>query len=96
LPAPCTVKKTFEAARDSGAVFIGQVKGNQPGLLDAVRSLCQTAIPNERIQSKDRHRGRREIRTVEIFPLPEAALARPITLSPFLRLCSFRESLLTT
>jgi predicted transposase YbfD/YdcC len=33
LPTPCIVKKTFEAARDSGNALLAQVKANQPGLL---------------------------------------------------------------
>lgn len=71
---PCTVKKTFEAARDGGAVLLAQLKGNQPGLLSAVRALCDGTAPTDRIQTKDRHRGRQEIRTVEVFPLPDTAL----------------------
>lgn len=70
----CIVKETFEAARDGGAVLIAQVKGNQPGLLSAVRALCDGATPSDRIQTKERHRGRQEIRTVEVFPLPDTAL----------------------
>lgn len=71
---PCTVKKTFETARDGGAVLIAQLKGNQPGLLGAVRALCNGATPSDRIQTKEHHRGRQEIRTVEVFPLPDNAL----------------------
>ena len=73
-PTPCTVKKNFEIARKGEAVLIGQVKGNQPGLLAAVRTLCDTTRPAESVQTKDRHRGRQEIRTVEVFPLPENTL----------------------
>jgi predicted transposase YbfD/YdcC len=57
--------------RDSGAVFIGQVKDNQPGLLKAVQSMCEAAIPAQSIQTKDRRRRRQEIRTVEIFLLSQ-------------------------
>lgn len=71
---PCTVKKSFEAARDASTTLIAQVKGNQPGLLHAIRALCQTALPAERIQTKDCHRGRQEIRTVETFAIPKGTL----------------------
>jgi hypothetical protein len=71
---PSTVKKTFEAARESGAAFVAQLKGNQPGLLEAVRTLCDGAVPTEAVATRDRHRGRQEIRTVEVFALPEKAL----------------------
>jgi len=50
------------------------VKGNQPGLLAAVRALCDSAAPIHGVATKDRHRGRQEIRTVETFALPENAL----------------------
>lgn len=71
---PCTVKKTFHAARDSGTELIAQVKGNQPILFDEVRTLCETATPKDRVETKDRHRGRQEIRTVEVFALPKNAV----------------------
>lgn len=57
--------------RDGGAVFIAQVKGNQTGLLKAVQSVCEAAPVADRIQTRDRRRGRQEIRTVEIFPLSQ-------------------------
>lgn len=57
--------------RDGGAVFIAQVKGNQTGLFKAVQSVCEAAPVADRIQTKDRRRGRQEIRTVEIFPLSQ-------------------------
>jgi hypothetical protein len=69
-------KKTFEDACDAGAVLIAQVKGNQPSLLGAVRSLCLEQAPHDRIETRDRHRGRQELRTVEVFPL------RPEVLDP--------------
>lgn len=71
---PCTVKKSFEAASDAGAILIAQVKGNQPGLLNTIRALCETAPPAERVQTTDRHRGRQEIRTTETFAIPKEAL----------------------
>jgi len=36
---PCAVKKSFEEA---GAVFIAQVKDNQPTLLQRAEQVCQT------------------------------------------------------
>ncbi len=71
---PCTVKKSFEAARDAGATLIAQVKGNQPSLLHVIRAVCETAPPAECFQTTDRHRGRQEIRTTETFAIPKGAL----------------------
>ena len=53
---------------------MAQLKGNQPSLLKAAQTLCQGATPLDRVQSKELQRGRQEIRTVEVFPLPENAL----------------------
>lgn len=36
--------------------------------------LCDRAVPTEALATKDRHRGRQEIRTVEVFSLPEKTL----------------------
>ena len=36
--------------------------------------MCKAAVPAECIQTKDRRRGRQEIRTVEIFPLSQGAI----------------------
>jgi hypothetical protein len=66
---PCTVKKTFEAARDAGPALIAQLKANQPTLLHAVADLCHKAQPVEAVATKDRHRGRQEIRLYEVFAL---------------------------
>jgi hypothetical protein len=55
-------------------VLIAQVKGNQPGVLDAVRTLCAETTPEDRIQTRDRQRGRQEIRAVEVFTLTDGAL----------------------
>ena len=67
-------KKTFELAHEAGATLIAQLKGNQPSLLNAVQALCQGAAPTDHFESKEQHRGRQEIRTVDIFPLAENAL----------------------
>jgi hypothetical protein len=67
---PCTLKKTFEAAHEAGCTLIAQLKANQPTLLQTVTDLCQAAEPAEAVATKDRHRGRQEIRLYEVFPLP--------------------------
>jgi predicted transposase YbfD/YdcC len=50
-------------------VLIAQLKANQPTLLHAVADLCHKAQPVEAVATKDRHRGRQEIRLYEVFPL---------------------------
>jgi hypothetical protein len=42
---PCTVKKTFEAARDTGNVLIAQVKANQPILHQTLEAICDVEPP---------------------------------------------------
>ena len=51
---PCTVKKTFEAARDSGNVLIAQVKANQP-ILHQTLEACRLThfFPVEHILDRD-------------------------------------------
>lgn len=65
---PCTVKKTFEAAAETGNVLLAQVKANQPLLLEAVQTLATSQPPADRIETVDRRRhGRQEHRLVEVF-----------------------------
>ena len=67
-PTPCTVKKTFEAARDTGNILIAQIKGNQQGLLDTVTAICAKETPADGAETVDRRRhGRQEHRRVETF-----------------------------
>ena len=64
----CTVKKTFEAARDSGNVLIAQLKANQPILQETLDAICTTAPPTDSAESVERNRhGRQEHRLVETF-----------------------------
>lgn len=63
-----TVKKTFEAARDTGNSLIAQVKTNQPTLYNTIEALCGATKPNDRDDTIDRKRhGRQEHRLVETF-----------------------------
>ena len=69
---PCIVKKTFEAARDSGNALLVQVKANQPSLLDALHVIAAIEPATDRFESVDRNRhrnrhGRQEHRLVETF-----------------------------
>src|SRR5512134_3058639 len=65
---PGTVKKTFEAARDSGNVLIAQVKANQPILQETLDAICTTAPPTDSAESVERNRhGRQEHRLVKTF-----------------------------
>jgi predicted transposase YbfD/YdcC len=65
---PCTVKKTFEAARDTGNVLIAQVKANQPILHDTLEAICNADPPTDSAETVERNRhGRQEHRLVETF-----------------------------
>jgi predicted transposase YbfD/YdcC len=67
---PCTVKKTFEAARASGNALIAQVKGNQQALLDAIEAVAAADQPTDRDETIQRKcHGRQEHRLVETFDL---------------------------
>ena len=65
---PCTVKKTFEAARDSGNALLAQVKANQPTLLVTLQTIAAEQPPVECFESIDpKGHGRHETRLVETF-----------------------------
>ena len=65
---PCTVKKTFEAARDTRNALIAQVKDNQPNLHQTLKEICDAEPPLDRAETVDRnHHGRQEHRRVETF-----------------------------
>ena len=65
---PCIVKKTFEAARESGNFLIAQVKANQQTLLDAIETIAATDDPVDTSLTVDKKRhGRHEQRLVETF-----------------------------
>lgn len=63
-----TVKKTFEAGKDTGNFVIAQVKDNQPTLCHEIEALCAASPPTDRAETVDRKRhGRQEHRLIEIF-----------------------------
>src|SRR5512134_2890150 len=65
---PCTVKKTFEAARDTGNFLIAQVKANQPILHQTLDAICNADPPTDSAETVERNRhGRQEHRLVETF-----------------------------
>jgi predicted transposase YbfD/YdcC len=65
---PCTVKKTFEAARDTGNVLIAQVKANQQILHQTLETLCNAEPAADSAETVERNRhGRQEHRMVETF-----------------------------
>jgi len=65
---PCTVKKTFEAARDTGSFLVAQVKANQQTLHDTIEAICAADQPIDSVRTIDRNRhGRQEHRLVETF-----------------------------
>ena len=70
-----TVKKTFEAAKDTGNFLIAQVKTNQPTLYDTLETLCASTPPADRAETIDKHaHGRQEHRRVETFDIPTGTL----------------------
>jgi predicted transposase YbfD/YdcC len=65
---PCTVKKTFRAARKAKSHLLVQVKENQPRLLRIIEAVTDTDPPLARHETIDRgKRMRAETRIVEIF-----------------------------
>ena len=72
LPTLCIVKKTFEAARDSGNALLAQVKANQPGLLATLQEIAAEQPPVERFESVDpKSHGRHETREIETFDVQD-------------------------
>lgn len=65
---PCIVKKTFEAASETGNFLIAQVKANQQTLLDAIETMSAADRPVDTFLTIDKKRhGRHEHRLVETF-----------------------------
>lgn len=64
----CTVKKTFETAKDTGSFLVAQAKANQQTLHDGIEAICAVDPPADRAETVDRNRhGRQEYRRVETF-----------------------------
>jgi predicted transposase YbfD/YdcC len=72
---PCTVKKTFEIANDTGNHLLVQLKANQAKLFDAVCIIANSASPAETAFTRNTGRSRQEDRTVEVFPVGDALAA---------------------
>ena len=65
---PCTVKKTFHAARKAKGHLLVQVKENQPGLLRKIADAAGAEIPLTHHETIDTNkRMRAETRIVEVF-----------------------------
>ena len=65
---PCTVKKTFEIARETGNSLVVQVKANQQALHEAIEAICATGTPADSAETVDSNRhGRQEHRRVQTF-----------------------------
>lgn len=71
----CTVKKTFEMARDTANDVLVQLKANQSKLFDIVCTVADSTNPADTAVSRDNGRSRAEDRTVEIFPAGQALAA---------------------
>ena len=72
---PCTVKKTFEIARDTDNHLLVQLKENQPNLLDTVCTITDDGIPADTAFSRNKGRSRQEDRTVDVFPVGDTLAA---------------------
>ena len=70
---PCTVKKTFEIARQTGNDLIVQVKSNQKGLLRRLEGIVAATAPIKADDSRHFTRNRQEDRRVEVY-VPGSAL----------------------
>ena len=70
---PCTAKKTFEIARDTGNDLIVQVKDNQPNLLRRLENIAATTAPIAIDDSRNLARNRQEDRSVAVY-FPGSAL----------------------
>lgn len=70
---PCTVKKTFLAAREANSHLLVQLKGNQAGLLAKARIIAARTAPLACHESIDgNRRARHERRRIEVFnAIPE-------------------------
>jgi predicted transposase YbfD/YdcC len=69
---PCTVKKTFEIARDTGNHLLVQLKANQANLFDTVSTIADSIGAAETVLTRNTGRSRQEDRTVEVFPVGDA------------------------
>ena len=72
---PCTVKKTFETARDTGNHLLVQLKANQARLFDVACAIADNAGPAETAFARNTGRSRQEDRTVEAFSVGDALAA---------------------
>ena len=80
---PCTVKKTFEIARDTGNHLLVQLKANQAKLFEAAGIIADNAIQADTAFSRNNGRSRQEDRTVDVFPAGDALAA--IEWHPFVK-----------
>ena len=75
---PCTVKKTFLAAREANSHLLVQLKGNQAGLLAKARMIAARTAPLAHHVSIDANRrARHERRRIKVFDaVPELSKTR--------------------
>ena len=75
---PCTVKKTFLAAREANSHLLVQLKGNQAGLLAKARMIAARTAPLAHHESIDANRrARHERRRIKVFDaVPELSKTR--------------------
>ncbi|OYW62207.1 MAG: hypothetical protein B7X99_17085 [Rhizobiales bacterium 17-65-6] len=69
---PCTPKKTFATALETGNHLLVQLKENQPNLDADVRAIADRRQPSDTASSRDIARSRQEQRTVDVFPVGDA------------------------
>ena len=64
---PCTAKKTTKLIIKGGNDYIITVKGNQPRLLNQLKTITETQNPWERFVDIEKNRGRTTCRIVNVF-----------------------------
>jgi len=68
-------KKTLEGIVASGNDYLVQVKANQASLHRQAQALARQQSPTDQVETRERGRGRREVRRVRLFRVEPEALA---------------------
>ena len=63
----CIVKKTLQIIVNQGNDYLVKVKGNQPNLLKAIKSIVEQTKPKSTFTQNERTRGRDEHRLTNIY-----------------------------
>ena len=64
---PCTAKKTTKLIIKGGNDYVITVKGNQPRLLNQLKTITETQNPQDKFVDIEKNRGRTTCRLVSVF-----------------------------